>query len=86
MCNNKNNSTDAILIAEIIHEKLCLFNHTDGCGWFYEKWDGVDTNPEYYKLNRTRDRYYKMSLRLIENGFTLEMIQKIFKIIKDNKV
>lgn len=25
--------------AEYLHEKLCRWNHTDGCGWHYQNWD-----------------------------------------------
>lgn len=25
-------------IAELLHAKMCNWNHTDGCSWFYEKW------------------------------------------------
>ena len=32
-------------LAEALHDMLCRWNHTDGCGWFYEtdektKWSG----------------------------------------------
>ena len=27
-------------LAEALHEKFCHWNHTDGCGWFYEQWPG----------------------------------------------
>lgn len=32
-------------LAEIIHNSLCKSNHTDGCSWYYEKWDGFGKNP-----------------------------------------
>lgn len=25
-------------LAEFIHQQTSRFNHTDGCGWFYESW------------------------------------------------
>ena len=28
-------------VAEFLHEKECHWNHTDGCAWFYETWDGA---------------------------------------------
>lgn len=31
---------EEIKLAENIHSKTCKANHTDGCGWYYEKWDG----------------------------------------------
>lgn len=27
-------------IAESLHSAKCNWNHTDGCSWFYETWDG----------------------------------------------
>lgn len=33
------NLTESQRLAETLHTKLCHHNHTDGCGWFYEKWD-----------------------------------------------
>jgi hypothetical protein len=30
--------TEEQRLAEIIHSKMCHWNHTDGCGWFYDKW------------------------------------------------
>jgi hypothetical protein len=29
-------------LAMTLHETLCQWNHTDGCGWFYEMRDGID--------------------------------------------
>ena len=29
-------------IATCLHGMLCTWNHTDGCGWFYEFKDGKD--------------------------------------------
>lgn len=26
-------------LAEALHKKLCRWNHTDGCSWFYESWE-----------------------------------------------
>jgi len=27
------------LVAEALHKQLCRHNHTDGCAWYYEKWE-----------------------------------------------
>lgn len=29
-------------LARHLHDKLCNFNHTDGCGWYYEIRNGID--------------------------------------------
>lgn len=28
-------------IAELLHEKLCRQNHTDGCDWQYRSWENL---------------------------------------------
>lgn len=28
-------------LADALHDKMCHFNHTDGCGWHYEPWHEV---------------------------------------------
>lgn len=40
------------VLAEKLHECLCHHNHTDACGWFYEKnWDDP-WNSEYSAHSR----------------------------------
>lgn len=36
-------------IADYLHEQFCRMNHTDGCGYHYEKWhdDKAYTKPKY---------------------------------------
>ena len=29
-------------LATLLHEQFCGFNHTDGCGWYYEEGEGKD--------------------------------------------
>lgn len=42
--------TLAAKVATGIHEVLCYANHTDGCGWYYEKWETMQKGG-------TRDGY-----------------------------
>jgi len=38
------------VLAVELHEKLCHWNHADGCGWYYEIHDGVhDWNGSAHK-------------------------------------
>ena len=30
-------------LAIVLHNKLCKWNHTDGCGWYYHMKDGLPT-------------------------------------------
>ncbi len=46
-------------LAELIHSKMCRSNHTDGCGWYYEKWDGFGNNS-------TRLSYLKKANDILE--------------------
>ena len=35
-------------LADFLHEKLCNWNHIDGCGWEYSSWDKpCDTRMRY---------------------------------------
>lgn len=38
-------------LAEELHEVLCRWNHTDGCGWHYEIKDGVADWSRYDHAN-----------------------------------
>ena len=31
--------SDEQRFGELIHVSQCRWNHTDGCGWYYESWD-----------------------------------------------
>ena len=46
-------------IADMLHGMECKWNHTDGCGWFYEK------DESYYKHNSTKGRYYQQAKKLV---------------------
>jgi hypothetical protein len=46
-------------LAEIIHGKVCRHNHEDGCGWYYEKWDG-------FGKNSTRMSYLEKANKILE--------------------
>lgn len=41
-------------LAEAIHGKQCRWNHTDGCGWYYESWEkgGHSRNSYLEKANK----------------------------------
>lgn len=49
-------------LALTLHNKLCRWNHTDGCGWFYEMKNGIDdwnrsAHGEYLTKARTVSRF-----------------------------
>lgn len=51
-------ANDPQAIAEALHSSECHWNHTDGCSWFYEKWDGPH--------NTTRMEWFAKAQTLIE--------------------
>ena len=64
-------------IAEFLHEKLCLRNHTDGCGWYYESWDN-------YQNGYSKKRYFKMATELMSD-FSEAQIEKFITSIRNNR-
>lgn len=54
----KLNKTDEQYLAEFLHSKFCRYNHTDGCGFFYE---GNDWNkPEHNRWLETAQDVLKI--------------------------
>ena len=58
-------------LAEILHNKLCHSNHTDGCSWEYESWDKST-------ISSTRDYYLEKAKKLLQIT-NFETLKKIFK-------
>ena len=50
-----------IKLAEAIHDKVCRWNHTDGCSWNYEKWDGSTPSG-----STTKDRYLEKAKKILK--------------------
>ena len=51
-------------IAQRAHELCCRFNHTDGCGWFYEvtededaTWSRSDHKNWIFKIERAKKKF-----------------------------
>ena len=47
------------LLAKRLHELQCTWNHTDGCGWYYEQKNGVDE----WISGSTHDGWVKKAIR-----------------------
>lgn len=64
-----------------LHNSLCRYNHTDGCGWYYEvsnerhNWNGC--SHENW-LNKARE----VSTKLDEVGVSKEQAFEVIKILK----
>jgi len=55
-------------LAEVLHEKQCHMNHTDGCGWHYESWSNLGTYS-------SRLRYLEKAREILKD-FTFEQAVK----------
>jgi hypothetical protein len=68
-------------LAKELHGMLCTWNHTDGCGWFYEI-----KNKEDDWLGRTHGEYLKKAQKLIcqckDEGIRVETALSMFKTIR----
>lgn len=68
-------------LAKELHGMLCGWNHTDGCGWYYEMrdkqddWNG-DAHGRY--LSKARMLTHKCE----QEGITVESAVSIYKMIK----
>ena len=36
------------ILAEMIHSKMCRWNHVDGCSWDYESWEKIGDSRQRY--------------------------------------
>lgn len=71
--------TEAHDIARLLHKKLCHYNHTDQCGWYYSTvYDGLADDWTSY----SHKEYLEKANRLIEAGFTLDDVKKFLECIK----
>ena len=63
-----------ILLADAIHQKLCRWNHVDGCGYEYED------NTAFFLKSSTKSTYYEKAKRLVTiTGFDIETCLKVVK-------
>lgn len=70
-----------IQLARQLHAMLCTWNHTDGCGWFYEMKDGQDVwtgNAHDQYLTKAR----VLTNRCKEHNITTAEAIGIYKLVK----
>lgn len=64
--------TNEEYLAEWLHSKYCSHNHTDGCGWEYERnWDGTQ-----------HKEYLKKSKNILALSVDVETVKKIIEAFK----
>lgn len=64
---------ETLYLAEVLHEKLCTHNHTDGCSWYYD--DGSWSEC-------SRQKYIKKATKLLKISDLVSLID-ILEIIGD---
>lgn len=68
-------------LAKELHNMLCYWNHTDGCGWFYEFKDNQHDWTAY-----AHGQYLLKAQNLIgkckEHGIAVEEALSIYKLVK----
>lgn len=71
-----NDCSDTALreIADLIHDKNCHWNHTDGCGYFYDSWN----DPGSSELDRRRAyNQAQIAFRLSKLKYPEELLKMI---------
>lgn len=51
-------------IAAVLHDALCTYNHTDGCGWGYEQ----NPFPSWTGAHSAHEKWRKHARELLEKG------------------
>jgi hypothetical protein len=68
-------------LAKELHSMNCTWNHTDGCGWYYEM-----KNKQDDWTGHAHGEYLKKAQRLIhkcqDDGVTVEQAIALYKIVK----
>ena len=68
-------------LAKELHNMLCTWNHTDGCGWFYEM-----KNKQDDWNGSAHGTYLKKAQKLLhvcdQEGITVERAIEMYKLVK----
>jgi len=67
-----------------LHSIHCRWNHTDGCGWFYEICDGSHTWTSASHLGYYKDAE-KLAKTFEENNINLEGATNVLRIMNGKK-
>lgn len=65
-----------IEMAEILHNSLCRFNHTDGCGWGYEKIE------DFFKPGTTKNIWAEKAKKILETC-SAEEVERVLTAINE---
>jgi hypothetical protein len=78
MIRDRKTSSDTGQLAIFLHEKLCNWNHTDGCSWHYEIHRGV---PDW--SGHAHSKYWSIAAQLANKGYKCEDVENIVSIITE---
>lgn len=68
-----------IELAEFLHDNTCHINHTDGCGWYYEKWEDFGKKKLWSK-----DRHVIWAKKMMETC-TVEEIRRVLSAMRASR-
>lgn len=68
----KQNQSEEVQLAELLHSEFCKHNHTDGCDWMYHKWSDLS-------IGHARKKYHNHALTLLRQDYTIEDVTKILE-------
>lgn len=78
-----NDLGDPMKLADVLHEIDCHWNHTDGCGWYYESWEGVAAGKW---RNGTKEGYLEKAKKVLavvnDYGIKVEDAISLFADVK----
>ncbi len=75
---------DEYKLAITLHGMLCRWNHTDGCGWFYEIVKGVDNwNGSAHEPYLTKARHVIAFCNRNRNSITTDDAINLLKLVKE---
>lgn len=63
-------------MAILLHEKLCKYDHTDQCSWYYEI-DGIEHDWNRYQ----HKEYLEKADKLISKGINIDIMKIVFECI-----
>lgn len=68
--------TPAQQLATALHKRQCRHNHTDGCGWYYEKW--TDRQGKY----SSKRHWVEKAEKLLATGKSMEELIEIADLMR----
>ena len=78
MIKDRKSLTDTGQLAIFLHNKLCNWNHTDGCSWFYE----IASNGTVNWEGHGHSKYWEIAHQILSKGYRCEDVEDIVTMAK----